>query len=126
MTLFRRERTLLLGIAAVLFFSAVMSVRQVLENQSRHSEMREAFILSHDRGHTADAQRLYDRLKYDMPDEPTRHLIDDLERTALLSPADQSASTNLLVRYHLSLKHEVEKRVEQRFLKKQKSGADSP
>jgi hypothetical protein len=87
--------------------------------------MREAFILSYHRGLTADAQRLYDRLKYDMPGDPTRHLIDDLERTASLAPADQSASTNLLVRYHLSLKHEVEKRVEQRFLKKQKAGADS-
>jgi hypothetical protein len=125
MTLFGRERTLLLGIAAVLFFSAIMSVRQVIENQSRHSEMREAFILSYHRGLTADAQRLYDRLKYDMPGDPTRHLIDDLERTASLAPADQSPSTNLLVRYHLSLKHEVEKRVEQRFLKKQKAGADS-
>ena len=126
MTLFRRERTLLLGTAAVLFLAAVLSVRQVLENQSRHAEMREAFILAHGRGHTADAQRLYNRLKYDMPEEPTRHLINDLERTAVIAPTNQSPSSNLVVRYHLWVKHEVEKRVEQRFLKTQKTTADSP
>ena len=95
--LLRRERTLLLGIAAVLFLAAVMSVRQVLENQSRHAEMREAFILSHERGHTADAQRLYDRLKYDMPEDPTRHLINDLERTAVRSDSTAMTYVNSLL-----------------------------
>jgi hypothetical protein len=74
----------------------------------------------------ADAQRLYDRLKYDMPDEPTRHLVDDLERTAVIAPTNQSASSNLLVRYHLSVKHEVEKRVTQRFLKEQRNVEPGP
>src|ERR1044071_3291251 len=98
----RRERMLLLGIVVVLLFCAVMTTWQVVENQSRHSEMREAFILSYDRGNSADAQRLYDRLKYDMPKEPTRHLLDDLERTAVIAPTNQSPLSNLLVRYHLS------------------------
>ena len=116
----RRERTLLLVIAAVLFLAAILSIRQVVENQSRHAEMREAFILSFEKGHTADAQRLYDRLKYDLPEEPTRHLINDLERTATIAPTNESPSSNLLVRYHLSLKHEIEKRVQKRFLRERK------
>jgi hypothetical protein len=112
---FRRERILLLGVAAVLFFSAVMCVRQIVENRARHSEIREAFILCYEKNRPADAQRLYDRLKFDLPDQPTLHLIDDLERTTLLVPTNQSASSNLLVRYHLSVQHELNKRLEQKF-----------
>jgi hypothetical protein len=118
---FRRERMLLFGTAIVLVLCAVLTVRQIVENQSRHAEMREAFILSHTKGHSADAQRLYDRLKYDLPEEPTRHLIDDLERTGGIAPTNQSPSSNLLVRYHLSVQHEVQKRVEQKFLKAHKT-----
>jgi hypothetical protein len=117
----RRERILLLAVAVGLFFSAVMCVRQVIENQSRHSEMREAFIFCYEKNRPAEAQRLYDRLKYDMPAEPTRHLVDDLERVAPIAPTNQSPSSNLLVRYHLSVQREVEKRVEQKFLKSRPS-----
>ena len=113
---FRRERILLLGVAVVLLFSAVMCFRQIVENQSRHSEMREAFIFCYERNRPAEAQRLYDRLKFDLPDQPTRHLIDDLERTTLLAPTNQSPSSNLLVRYHLSVQHELQKRLEQKYL----------
>src|ERR1041385_1282356 len=96
-----RERVLLLGVAVVLFFSAVMAVRQVAENQSRHAEQREAFIFLQSKGYNTEAERLYQRLKYDMPDEPIRHLIDDLQRTSAITPTNQSAITNVLVRYHL-------------------------
>src|SRR5688572_6224914 len=102
-----RERMLMLGTFAVLFLCAILTVWQVVENQSRHAELREAFIFAHTKGYTSDAQRLYNRLKYDMPNEPIRHLIDDLERTSVIAPTNQSASSNLLVRYHLSVKHEV-------------------
>lgn len=112
---------LLLVTAAVLVLCAILTVRQIVENQSRHAEMREAFIFSHTKGHSVDAQRLYDRLKYDLPEEPTRHLIDDLERTMAIAPTNQSASSNLLVRYHLSVQHEVQKRVEQKYLKSHKT-----
>jgi hypothetical protein len=122
---FRRERILLLGIAVMLVLCAVMTVRQVIENQSRHSEMREAFIYSHHQGHSSDAQRLYDRLKYDLPEEPTRHLIDDLERTTAIAPTNQSPSSNLLVRYHLSVQHEVQKRVVAKYLKNHKANSGS-
>ena len=112
-----RERMLLFGSFAVLFFCAVMTVRQVMENQSRHAELREAFILAHTKGYAADEQRLYYRLKYDLPEEPTRHLIDDLERITVLAPTNQSPSTNLLVSYHLYVRGEVQKRVEKLHLR---------
>ena len=113
----RRERLLLLGVAAVLLLCALLTVRQFLDNQARHAELREAFILSHHKNYGADAQRLYDRLKYDLPDEPTRHLIGDLERTTQLAPTNQSPSSNLLVRYHLSVQHELQKRLEQKYFR---------
>jgi|ERR1041385_4423766 hypothetical protein len=118
----RREKILLLATVAVVVLCAVMTVRQVVANQSRHAEVREAFILAHGKGDSTDAQRLYDRLKYDMPEEPTRHLIDDLERTTVITPTNQSASSNLLVRYHLSVQHEVQKRVE-KYLKPPKANS---
>ena len=46
---------------------------------------------------------------------------DDLERVAAIAPTNQSPSSNLLVRYHLSVRREVEKRVEQKFLKSRPS-----
>lgn len=107
---------MLLAVAAVLFFSAVMCVRQVLENQSRHAEIREAFIFCYEKNRLTEAQRLYDRLKFDLPDEPTRHLINDLGRTSLLAPTNQSASSNLLVRYHLSVQHELQRRLEKKYV----------
>jgi hypothetical protein len=107
-----RQRLILFGMFVVLLFCAVMAVRQFNENQSRHAELREAFIFAHIKGYTADEQRLYYRLKFDLSKAPTRHLIDDLERTAVLTPTNQSPSSNLLVSYHLFLKREVEKRIE--------------
>ena len=121
-----RERILLFGFAAVLFFSAVMAVRQVIENQSRHAERREAFIFLHSKGYNTEAEQMYVQLKFDMPDEPTRHLIDDLQRTSAITPTNQSPITNVLVRYHQMVKHEVEKRLQQRYLKGQAGAEANP
>ena len=116
-----RERALVFGSFVVLLLCAVLTVRQVLQNQSRHAELREAFIFAHSKGMNKEAERLYNRLKYDMPDEPTRHLIEDLMRTTPITPTNQGPVTNALVRYHLWVKREVEKRVEQEFVRKQES-----
>src|SRR5687768_2383115 len=112
----RREKILLLGTAAVMLLCAIMAVRQIVENQSRHAEEREAFILLHNQGHLREAEQLFFELKYDIPREPTRHLIDDLQRMSPITPTNQSPVTNLLVRYHRSVKHELEKRLQQRYL----------
>lgn len=113
---YARERSLVFASAAVIFVSAVMVVQQVIHNQSRHAEMREAFIYFHSKGYHAEAQRLYTRMVLNLQDEPTRHLIDDLQRTSSIAPTNQSASTNILVRFHVSIRKELEKRFEQEYL----------
>jgi hypothetical protein len=116
-----RERALVFGSFVVLLLCSVLTVRQVLQNQSKHAELREAFIYAHSKGMNSEAERLYNRLKFDMPDEPTRHLIDDLVRTTPITPTNQSPVTNVLVRYHLWVKKEVGKRVEQDYLRKEEA-----
>src|SRR4051794_35094423 len=101
---FIRERKFLLALAAVLIYSAVMAARQVIQNQSRHAELREAFIFLHSKGHNAEAEKLYTKLLWDLKTEPTRHLVQDVERTSAIAPTNQSPSTNILVRYHITIK----------------------
>lgn len=101
----------------MILFSAVMAVRQFQVNHSRHAEMREALIFLHERGYNVEAQRLYAKLVLNLQSEPTHHLVADLQRTSATAPTNQSASTNVLVRYHLSVKKEVEKRFEQQYIK---------
>lgn len=123
---FIRERKFLLAMAAVLFFSAVMAVRQFIENQSRHAELREAFIFLHSRGHNAEAKQLYDKLLWTLQTEPTRHLIEDVQRTSGIAPTNQSPSTNILVRYHMTIQKELEKRFEEEYVKARKLTETSP
>jgi len=111
------ERKFLLGMAAVLVFSAIMAVRQVIENQSHHAELREAFIFLHNKGYNTEAERLFVRLKLEIQSEPTRYLIDDMLRMSMIAPTNQSASTNLLVRFHVSVRKELDKRFEEEYLK---------
>jgi hypothetical protein len=123
---FIRERKFLLAMAVVLIFSGVMAVRQFIENQTNHAEWREAFIFLHGKGHNAEAEKLYARLLWNLQHEPTRHLIEDLQRTSLIAPTNQSPSTNILVRYHITIKRELEKRFEQEYLKARKLSETSP
>jgi hypothetical protein len=111
-----RDWLLLFGTSAVLLFSAVMAVRQFSVNQSNHAEMREALIFLHERGYNTEAQKVYTQLLLRIEKEPTRHLVDDLQRTSGVAPTNQSASTNVLVRYHLSVKKELEKRFQKEYL----------
>jgi hypothetical protein len=116
-----RDWLLLFGATALILFSAVMAVRQFMLNQARHAELREALIFLHGRGYQVEAQRLYTRLVLNLESEPTRHLVDDLQRTSLVAPTNQSASTNVLVRYHLSVKKELEKRFEEQYIRARES-----
>jgi hypothetical protein len=123
---FIRERKFLMALAAVLIFSGVMAVRQVIQNQSRHAELREAFIFLHSRGHNAEAEKIYTKLLWNLKTEPTRHLVQDVERTASIAPTNQSPSTNILVRYHITIKKELEKRFEDEYLKARKLSETAP
>ncbi len=114
---FARERIALFGSTAIILFAAVMVVRQVIQNQSRHAELREAFIFLHDKGYSTEAQHLYTKLLLNLEDEPTRHLVEDFQRTSLVAPTNQSPNTNVLVRYHRSIGKELGKRFEEEYLK---------
>jgi hypothetical protein len=111
------ERRFLLALIVVLIFSAVMAVRQITDNQSRHAELREAFVFLHRTGHPTEAEALYARLLWNLETEPTRHLVDDVARTSAIVPTNQSPSTNILVRYHLTVQRELEKRFTAEYLK---------
>jgi hypothetical protein len=123
---FIREWKFLLAMTAVLCFSAVMAVRQFIQNQSRHAELREAFIFLHSRGHNAEAKQLYDRLLWNLQTEPTRHLIEDVQRASSIAPTNQSPSTNILVRYHMTIQKELEKRFEEQYLKAKELAEKGP
>jgi hypothetical protein len=98
--------------AAVVTFCSVMVIRQTHFNRSAHSELREAFIILHSRGHTNEAQRLYNRLLRDLQGISNTDLRDDFQRTlTLVDPATQQPQ-NLLWKYHWTVSNELEKRSE--------------
>ena len=96
----------------LLLFSSVMVVRQVIANQNRHTELREAFILLDTKGYKPEAQRLYQRLLFELEKLPNRALIDDFQRTlGLVDPRTQHPE-NLIWKYHWTVRNELEKRSE--------------
>ena len=120
-----RERILLFLAFAILLLCAVMAVRQFTQNQYRHAELREAFIFLHRAGHRAEAEKLYAQLLWNLETEPTRHLVTDFERTSIVAPTNQSASTNILVRYHRTIQRELEKRFTAEYLKAREQAQNS-
>jgi hypothetical protein len=99
-----------LGSFLIVVFSSVMVVRQFIVNQSRHEEIREAFILLCNKGYTDESQRLYQRLLLRLQDTPQKNLIEDLQRTSTLVNPAETQSDNLIWKYHWSVKNELEKR----------------
>ncbi|HXJ59287.1 MAG TPA: hypothetical protein VNU68_21780 [Verrucomicrobiae bacterium] len=98
--------------AAVLTFASVMVLRQTQLNQTAHAELREAFIILHSRGHTNEAQRLYNRLLRDLQGISNRDLRDDFQRTLTLVDPGTQQPQNLLWKYHWTVSNELEKRSE--------------
>jgi len=96
--------------AAVLTFCSVMVLRQVHVNQTKHVEVREAFIVLHSRGYREEAQRLYNRLLRDMQDFTNNELIDDFQRTLMLVDPATQQTTNLIWKYHWTVSNELERR----------------
>jgi hypothetical protein len=96
--------------AAVLTFCSVMVLRQVHGNQTKHVEVREAFIVLHSRGYREEAQRLYNRLLRDMQDFTNTELIDDFQRTLMLVDPATQQTTNLIWKYHWTVSNELERR----------------
>jgi len=109
---FVRQYRSVLIFALFLVFSSVMVIRQINANQTRHVELREAFILLQTRGYVPQAERLYRRLLKEMDNLPTRYLLDDFQRTLTLVDPATKHPDNLLWVYHWTVSNELEKRSE--------------
>ena len=117
---FWRQYRFALAFLAVLVFCSVMVIRQIDANQSRHVELREAFILLHTRGYASQAGRIYERLLKDVPKLQNKQLMDDFQRTLLLVDPATKQPENQIWKYHWYVSNELEKRSEstlQRALK---------
>ena len=111
MRFFRGNRFALIFFVLLIFCSA-MVVRQFMENQSRHVEMRENFIVLYSKGYQEKAEQLYKRLLRELEGLPNKALMDDYQRTSMLVyPATQQPD-NLIWRYHWTVSNELEKRSE--------------
>lgn len=114
MRFFRRHQYVLCFLA-VLFFSSVMVVRQIARNQAEHVQLREDFILLHENGESKPEERLYQMLIEELPGLDEKALVDDLQRTAMLVDPKAPQTDNLIWKYQVSVKNELQKRSEQRL-----------
>jgi hypothetical protein len=113
MRLLRRHR-FLISFLALLVFCSVMVIRQYRANQSKHIELREAFILLYTRGYKGEAERIYNRLIKDLYGGrlPNGVLDEDYRRTLLLVDPTANQPENLIWKYHWSVANELDKRSE--------------
>jgi len=97
----------------LLIFCSAMVVRQFVVNQSRHVELREAFILLHNnQGYPQETERLFRRLMRELEGLPNKALMDDYQQTLMLVDPATQHQDNLIWRYHLSVRNELRKRSE--------------
>jgi hypothetical protein len=111
MRLLRQYRFFLLFLG-LLVFSSLMVIRQYDVNRSRHVELREAFILLQARGYTNQAERLFQRLLRELPEQPDKVLVDDFQRTMMLVDPTSKRNQNLVWTYHWTVSNELERRSE--------------
>jgi len=113
MRFLQRYQSLVLAVA-VLMFCSVMVVRQFMLNHSAHVELREDFLLLHERGNTREMERLYQLLVQDLRSLNTRSLVEDLQRTAMLINPAKSQPENFICKYQQCVKNEMFRRSESR------------
>ena len=113
MRFLRRYQSLVLAVA-VLLFCSVMVVRQYILNQAAHVELREDFLLLHERGNSKETERLYQMLVQDLPSLNTRGLVEDLQRTTMFLDPAKPQPDNFIWKYHQSVKNEMFRRAESR------------
>jgi hypothetical protein len=95
---------------ALLVFCSVMVLYQINARQSKHVELREAFILLHTRGYTNESQRLYQRLLLTMPKLSQKQMLDDFQRTLILIDPYTQQTNNLIWKYHWTVSNELERK----------------
>ena len=96
----------------MLVFCSVMVIHQMRARESKHVEVREAFILLHTRGYTNEAHRLFERLLLDYQKMSNKELLEDFQRTLLLVDPSTHQPSNLVWRYHWTISNELERRWE--------------
>ncbi len=114
MRFLRRNQYALLCVA-VLVFSSVMALRQFERNQSAHTQRIEDFILLQERGETQAAEQLYQRLIQELPELDDKALVDDLQRTSMVTDPKTPNTDNLVWKLLVSTKNELRKRSSERL-----------
>lgn len=89
-----------------------MVLHQFSTRQSKHEELREAFILLNMRGYTNQANVLYQHLLMEIQALPNRALLDDFQRTMQVVDAGSQHPENLIWKYHWTVSNELERRSE--------------
>ena len=107
---FLRQYRFMLLFMATLVFASVMVIRQLRVRESKHVEIREAFILLHTRGYTNEAHKLYQRLLNSYSERSSEELLDDFHRTLLLVDPGSHQPSNLVWKYHWTISKELERR----------------
>ena len=123
---FLRQHRFTLLFMALLVFCSVMVIQQYRAKQTRHVELREAFILLHTGGYTNEAEILYHRLFRDLEKLSNKELVDDWQRTVILVDPSPSANLpdNLIWKYYWTVRKEMEKRSEDSIQKARKLAQD--
>ncbi len=112
---FLRRHQYLLCFLGVLVFASVLVLRQFLANQSAHIELREDFLLLHERGETTACDALYQQLIEQLAALDEKSLVDDFQRTRLLVDPKTPDKENLVWKYHVSVNNELRRRSEKRL-----------
>jgi hypothetical protein len=105
-----RQTPYILLFLVTLVFCSVMVIRQINLNQSRHLELREAFVLLYNRGYIPESQRLYYRLLRELPGLSDKAVLDDFQRTLMLVDPTAKLTNNLIYDYHWTVSNELERR----------------
>lgn len=116
MRFLRRYRYFLI-FTVLLLACSLMVVRQFILNQSRHIELREAFILLHAKGHKNEAQRLFQKLLAELEALSNGVVMQDYQRTLMLVDPATPQPDNLVWKYHWTVSQELEKRSESTLAK---------
>jgi hypothetical protein len=109
---FLKQYRFVLAFLALLVFCSVMVIHQFNAKQSKHVDLREAFILLHTKGYTNQANRLYQNLLMNIQELSSKELIDDFQRTMMLIDPGGQYPENLIWKYHWTLSKELERRSE--------------
>jgi hypothetical protein len=91
---------------------SVLIIHQFAVNESRHVELREAFILLQSKGYQREAAQLYHRLLSEVGDLSNALMWSDFQRTLTLIDPASDETNNLIWQYHWTISNELEKRSE--------------